>query len=126
MNFWAKFLNIATNILIGAGVLASVIIGLMIMNEGGLSILFGFSVIIVGPLLILEAVALTKIIIYASEDLAQCREYLHMISNSSVFSVSAKEAKHLAETGERWFCKKCKQPNPVSISKCRSCGQYYK
>jgi hypothetical protein len=125
MNFWAKFLNRLTNIFIFIGIAVSVIIGVNIIDTGTgvVNILFGLFIIAVGIVIVLEAAAGIKIIIYASEDLSQCREYLRRMSQSQTFSVSAKDAAHLSEKGERWFCKECKQPNPMSIINCRACGQ---
>jgi hypothetical protein len=111
-----------TNIAIAIGIMFSVIFGIYLMVTGeGFVILFGFLVIPLGILFTLEAVAMTKIIIYASEDISLCKEYLKLIADIQEGVEDDEIEDSDDEDEEMWQCEKCEWWNNKKDESCQTC-----
>lgn len=73
-SFWIGFVDTITNILIVIGILASLIVGIVVMSNGSGGL--GFLIIVLGIFVTLLTVAMTKLLIGAAKDLSYIRKYL--------------------------------------------------
>jgi hypothetical protein len=119
MNFWAKLLNIATNIFIVVGIIGAIIFGGFFGDVPGLLICVG------GVFVVLLSASVIKILLYTSRDLALCKEYLKSMTESPNNAGENKCINKVAE-GEWIRCHLCTRVIQSGDKICVHCGKEYK
>jgi len=128
MNFWAKLLNVVTNIFIVLGILIAFVSGVEFLE---ISILLGLAIIAGGVLGTLLSACLVKILIFASEDLTECREYLYTLSRQQSHSrqthltgIANNAYKQSTQTyrNDDVRCGKCNSSYERVLNSCPECG----
>jgi hypothetical protein len=109
---------------IAIGIIGSVILGFIIGRNisGGGGFFLGLFIIFGGIVIVLEAASLTKIIIYASEDLSFCRKYLSFVADIPE-EIDGELSEDDLNDENMWQCESCEWWNDKNNTICDNCNR---